>query len=110
MEYEELVREAEALSCKDKLRLAQTLMQMARREEAEQAGQGQAASPEELVSYVAPRIRKLRPTKKAGLINSINAMFQFQGGLSAEDLDRVLADLQKQGLIRLEANNRVVYP
>ena len=110
MDYAELLREATILPRKDKLRLAQTLMQMARREEAEQAGQGQTASPEDLVAYVAPRIRKLRPTKRAGLINSINAMFQFQGGLSAEDLDRVLADLQKQGLIRLEANNRVVYP
>ena len=36
----------------------------------------------DLTVYVAECIKKLRPVKKAALLNSISAMFQFQGGLS----------------------------
>jgi hypothetical protein len=39
----------------------------------------------ELIKYVANRLRKLRPSKKEALFNSIGAMFQFQGGISDGD-------------------------
>lgn len=48
--------------------------------------------------------------KKDSLLNSINAMFQFQGGISEQDRDKVVAELQKKRHITIDGNNRVAYP
>jgi hypothetical protein len=91
MTYNELSKEIEQLSYRDKFRLAQLLIQLARKEEEEQnpeqrqtAGASTKFDPE-LVQYVADRLRKLKPSKKEALFNSIGAMFQFQGGISESD-------------------------
>jgi len=55
------------------------------------------------------RIGKLRPSKKASLINSIKAMYQFQGGVSDEDQEKIIKDLQKRKFLKIESNNKVVY-
>lgn len=116
MTYSELSKAVEGLSYRDKFRLAQLLIQLARKEEEEQYPQQRApsalgvGSPSELTSYVAERIKKLRPTKKEALLNSINAMFQFQGGISEQDRDKVIAELQKKRHITIDGNNRVSYP
>lgn len=116
MSYEELSKAVDSLSYRDKFRLAQLLIQMARKEEEEQYPQEREASASglrsrsELTSYVAERIQKLRPTKKESLLNSINAMFQFQGGISEQDRDRVVAELQENQHIMIDANNRIAYP
>ncbi len=114
--YSELSREIEQLSYRDKFRLAQLLIQLARKEEEEQnPEQRQKRGPSarldpELVQFVADRLRKLKPSKKKALFNSIAAMFQFQGGISDGDKERMFSELQKQGHIVVAEDGRVQYP
>lgn len=81
MTYNELSEAVTDLSYRDKFRLAQLLIQLARKEEEEQYPQQRApgalgiGSPAELTMYVAERLKKLRPAKKDALLNAINAMF-----------------------------------
>jgi hypothetical protein len=116
MTYSELAKEIEQLSYRDKFRLAQLLIQLARKEEEEQnpeRRQKPGPSPKldpELVQYVADRLRKLKPSKKEALFNSIAAMFQFQGGISDGDKERMFSELQKRGHIVVAGNGRVQYP
>jgi hypothetical protein len=56
------------------------------------------------------RIKKLRPARKDSLLNSISAMFQFQGGISEMDREKVVAELLKRRHIKIDGNNRVSYP
>ncbi len=92
------------------------MIQLARREEEEQNPErrqkpGPSAKPDpELVQYVADRLRKLKPSKKEALFNSIAAMFQFQGGISDGDKERMFSELQKRGHIVVAENGRVQYP
>jgi hypothetical protein len=116
MNYNELSKEIEQLSYRDKFRLAQLLIQLARKEEEEQnpeqrrtAGASAKFDPE-LVQYVADRLRKLKPSKKEALFNSIGAMFQFQGGISEGDKERMFSELQKRRHIVVAENGRVQYP
>lgn len=116
MTYDELSSEIEGLSYRDKFRLAQLLIQLARKEEEEQnperrQSQGHPSEIEpELVQYVAERLRKLKPSKKEALLNSIGAMFQFQGGVSDGDKERIVAALKKARQITVAENGRVTYP
>jgi hypothetical protein len=64
----------------------------------------------ELVQYVAKRLRKLKPSKKEALFNSIGAMFQFQGGISDSDKERIFSELQQRRHIVVAENDRVQYP
>lgn len=116
MTYDKLSKEIEQLSYRDKFRLAQLLIQLARKEEEEQNPEHrQAAEPTgmldpDLVQYVADRLRKLKPSKKEALFNSIGAMFQFQGGISDDDKERMFSELQKRRHIIVGDNGRVQYP
>ncbi len=116
MTYNELSKEIEQLSYRDKFRLAQLLIQLARKEEEEQnPEQRQKPGPSakldpELVQYVADRLRKLKPSRKEALFNSISAMFQFQGGISDGDKERIFSELQKRGHIVVAGNGLVKYP
>ena len=115
MDYNELAKEAEGLSYRDKFRLAQLLIQLARKEEEEQNPEKRPVapakeSPSEMTEYVAKRLKKLRPTKKDSLINSISAMFQFQGGISESDRDKLVAELEEKNHIRIEESGHVSYP
>src|ERR1043165_6150942 len=76
MTYDQMSKEIEQLSYRDKFRLAQLLIQLARKEEEEHnpekrqsAGPATKLDPE-LIKYVANRLRKLRPSKKEALFNS----------------------------------------
>jgi hypothetical protein len=96
--------------------LAQLLIQVARKEEEQhnpekrQAACSAAKLDPELVGYVAERLRKLRPSKKETLFNSIGAMFQFQGGMSDVDKERIFSELQKRRFISIDRDGRVMYP
>ncbi|MEO6078609.1 MAG: hypothetical protein ABIQ86_02375 [Steroidobacteraceae bacterium] len=77
MAYEEVAALAEKLGYRDKLRLAQLLIQLGRKEEEENhpdrrqpTASGRSPDPE-LVEYVSTRLRKLKPGKKDGVLNSI---------------------------------------
>jgi hypothetical protein len=116
MTYNELSKEIERLSYRDKFRLAQLLIQLARKEEEEQNPEqrqtavASAKFDPELVQYVADRLRKLKPSKKEALFNSIGAMFQFQGGISDGDKERIFSELQERQHIVVAENGRVQYP
>ena len=116
MNYKELSEQAEQLSYRDKLRLAQLLIQLARKEEEEQnpekreTATNSAPSDPELIQYVADRLKKLKPSKKETLLNSIGAMFQFQGGISDSDKEQLFSELLKMRHITIAENNRVHYP
>lgn len=115
MKYEDLTAQAQTLSYRDKLRLAQYLLQTARKEE-EEANPDRRASPgrltptdPELLQYVFARLAKLKASKKDTVLNSIAAMFQFQGGISDADKEKLFAELQSKGLISVAPNGRVSY-
>lgn len=116
MTYDELLKQVEQLSYRDKLRLAQLLLQKARHEEEQQNPdrRGTTDSPTppepELVQYVADRLRKLKASKKDTVLNSIGAMFQFRGGIADADKERIFAALVKARHITITENNRVAYP
>jgi hypothetical protein len=116
MDYESISREAEELSYRDKLRLAQLLIQLARKEEEEENPDKRATAPSsapsdpELIEYVSQRLRKLRPSKRGALLNSIGAMFQFQGGVSENDKEKIVSELLGNGHIRISENGKVEYP
>jgi len=114
MTYDELSKELEQLCYRDKFRLAQLLIQLARKEEEEQnpkPRQTPAASVDlDTVQYVADRLRKLKPSKKESVINAIGAMFQFRGGISDADTKTMFFELQKRRHIEVAENGRVRYP
>jgi hypothetical protein len=111
-----LVEEIKQLTYRDKFRLAQLLIQLARKEEEEHkpekrqtAGPATKLDPE-LIKYVADRLRKLRPSKKDALFNSIGAMFHFQGGISDGDKEKIFSELRKRRHIVIGENGRIQYP
>ena len=116
MNYIELSKHIEALGYRDKLQLAQLLVQLARKEEEEQNPEKRAStdpsapSDPELIQYVAERLKKLKPSKKEALLNSIGAMFQFQGGISAGDKEKMFSELLRNRHITITENDRVQYP
>jgi len=63
----------------------------------------------ERATYVAERLRKLGPKKKDGVIRSIEAMFQFGGGIESAEIDRLLTTLQKKKFFTISADGRVGY-
>lgn len=112
MTYDEIAKLTEELSYRDKFRLAQLFIQLGRKEEEEQYPDvRKAATPsgDDLTDYVYERLVKLRPSKKSALLNAIGAMFQFQGGISDSDKDRIVEKLQKLGHISIDKNNRVSF-
>ena len=61
------------------------------------------------VTYVADRLKKLQPKKRDGVIRSIEAMFQFTGGISSTDVDNVVKALVKQNFFSIDDNGKVAY-
>jgi hypothetical protein len=114
--YDELVGLCEQLGYRDKLRLAQILIQQARKEEENQnpqhrLGEHSESSEEEddTIEYVMERLLKLRPSRKNALMNSIEAMFQFQGGISKAEMEEIVFELQRLKYIRISSNNQVTF-
>jgi len=116
MKYEEVAKHAEQLGYRDKLRLAQLLIQLGRKEEEEQNPDRRASTTPtkptdpELVTYVAERLRKLKASRRDAVLNSIGAMFQFQGGISDQDKEKLMDELVHKGHVTIGANGRVEYP
>ncbi|MBD1830295.1 hypothetical protein H6F71_23290 [Microcoleus sp. FACHB-61] len=119
MTYDEIAGLCEQLGYRDKLRLAQLLIQLARKEEETQNAQhrieenpkdfSKPLNSSEVVEYVFERLIKLKPTKISSLKNSIAAMFQFQGGISESEQEKIISQLQKLKYIQIDANNRVKF-
>ncbi len=123
MEYDEIAKHCENLGYREKLRLSQLLIQLARKEEEIQNPQKRSNISEKKVKnteneptndvnsiqYVIDRLDKLRPSKKKTLLNSIRAMYQFQGAISEEDQEMIIAKLEQKKFLKIESNNRVTY-
>ncbi|HEH9439786.1 hypothetical protein [Aeromonas sobria] len=114
MKYEEIAKICEELSYRDKFRLAQLLIQLARKQEEEeypvQRKPEESACEINNITYVAERLLKLKPAKKSTLLNSIGAMFQFQGGISDVDKERIAIELQNKNIITITETGKVLYP
>jgi hypothetical protein len=118
MTYDEIASLCEQLGYRDKLRLAQLLIQLARKEEETQNAQhrieenqkdfSKPLNSSEVVEYVWERLIKLKPTKISSLKNSIAAMFQFQGGISESEQVKIIFQLEKLKYIQIDANNNRV--
>ncbi len=122
MTYDVIVLACDQLSYRDKLRLAQLLIQTARKEEENANPQNRAdtkivekakAKEEALneigtIGYVVERLLKLKPVKRQSLSNSIKAIFQFQGGIADSDIEKIIFELQKRKHIKIE-QNKVIY-
>jgi len=118
MNYDVIALACEQLNYRDKLHLAQLLIQTARKEEENSHPQKRSDAPiqktpqkiveeteVDTITYVVERLSKLKPVKVKSLTNSINSMFQFQGGISDSDVDSIIKELQKKKHIKIENNN-----
>lgn len=113
--YQTIATQSEQLGYRDKLRLAQLLIQLARKEEEETYPQERVDAPTkkptdpETIGYVAERIIKLHPGRKSGVLNAIGAMFQFQGGVSDQDKETIIQELIRRKVLAIDANSHVTY-
>lgn len=110
MVYNEVIKQVERLGYREKFHLAQRLLQMAIKEEEEQRPESAEPLDPGLVEFVAERLRKLKPSRKDAVLNSIGAMFQFRGGVSDEDKEKIFAELVRSRLLTINEQNRVLYP
>lgn len=113
--YQSIAKQSEQLGYRNKLRLAQLLIQLARKEE-EQASpekrddvSGKKPTEREDIEYVAQRIVRLRPGNKSTLLNAIGAMFQFRGGISDQDKENIVKELIRGKVLTIETGSRVSY-
>ncbi len=111
MGYDEIVELCGNLTYRDKFRLAQLLIQLARKEEEEKNPDGKKHTESGLgsIEYVAGRLLKSKPGKKPALLNFIGAMFQFQGGISDDDKEAIVSELQRKKWLSIDSNERVSY-
>jgi ParB-like chromosome segregation protein Spo0J len=123
MEYDEIAKHCESLGYRDKFRLSQLLIQLARKEEEIQNPQTRQNLKEKVtkqisdepatdinsIQYVIDRLAKLRPSKKKSLLNSIAAMYQFQGAISEKDQEMIVDKLEQKKFLKVDSNNRVIY-
>jgi 4-oxalocrotonate tautomerase len=59
--------------------------------------------------YVLPRLLKSSPKKKDTLHHFISAMYQFQPKVTTADIDKLISQLQKEKLIKIDASGKVTY-
>ena len=110
MTYDEIAKHAERLGYREKLHLAQRLLQMAIKDEEVEKPESAGPLDPGLVQFVAERLRKLKASRKDAVLNSIGAMFQFRGGISEEDKEKMFAALVKAGEIVVTETGKVTYP
>lgn len=113
--YDEIKNEILELSYRDKLRLAQLLIQLARKEEEEfSVGHAIPQQSEKKIEtvdtyvYALERVLKSRPSKLVSLENFISAMFQFQGSITEDEKQDLIKKLIKNKVIHIEGN-KVIY-
>ena len=66
------------------------------------------ANPENL-AFVKKRILKSKPKKKAGLTRFIAAMFQFKGGISDQETQTIIKNLQNEKILAIDENKQITY-
>ena len=121
MSFEVIRLASDKLTYREKMKLAQYLIQAAIKEEetlnpvTRPVAQDKPNSSDQvnlsgnnLLEYVKERLSKSRPSKKQALSNFISAMFQFQGGIESKDVEKLIIQLEKSGFLQLDGN-KVVY-
>jgi hypothetical protein len=63
----------------------------------------------EKVEFVKPRIIKLRPKKTDSLKHGIKTMFNFTGGISDEETDKIVSKLERDKVISISSTKKVTY-
>ncbi|MEB3162430.1 MAG: hypothetical protein VKK80_04320 [Prochlorothrix sp.] len=117
MTYEDLLQHCQQLSSLEKLRLAEALIQEARQALSQSPGSpGSMArtapvfqTMDEAIDYVIKRLSKMKPTKRKTLENAVITMFQAQGGISGQECELIVLELEKRGYVSISASNRVTY-
>lgn len=123
MIYDEITMLCGQLNYRDKLRLAQLLIQTARKEEENlnpekriepktNISETKNKTPNDIgsIESIANKILKLKPGNRKTLTNSVRSMFQFQGGISESDEKKIITKLQKLKHIKIDSNDKVSYP
>ena len=118
--YEVIRLACDKLTYREKMKLAQYLIQAAIKEE-ETLNPQKRSAPQELPNnsqsasidpnlfeYVKERLAKSKPSKRQTLSNFISAMFQFQGGIDDAEVEKLILKLEKSGFLKLESN-KVIY-
>lgn len=116
MSYEVIRLACDKLIYREKMKLAQYLIQAAIKEEetlnpkerlidSSKISQSKALESEielsgrDLILYAKDRLAKSKPVKLKSLHNFIAAMFQFQGGIEESKIENVIEELKKDGFI-----------
>jgi hypothetical protein len=64
----------------------------------------------EKVAYIAERLRKLSPKKRDAVVRSIEAMFQFNGGIEKKEVEKVVKALEQKKFLSISSDGKVTYP
>jgi hypothetical protein len=75
----------------------------------EQAGAATMSHTEKVV-YIAERLRKLSPKKRDAVVRSIEAMFQFNGGIDKQEVDKIVKALENKKFFSISSDGKVTYP
>ncbi|MGB3238508.1 MAG: hypothetical protein WBB29_09445 [Geitlerinemataceae cyanobacterium] len=127
MNYDVIALACEQLTYREKLRLAQMLIQMATKEEEELHPQNRSIAENFTksqskkenrkestkrtdinIQYIQERVLKLKPSTQKALVNSIKAMFQFQGDIAEKEIDKIINELQKNNIIKFK-DKKITY-
>jgi hypothetical protein len=69
----------------------------------------EARGPVYDLEVILKRLRKLKVTKRATAINSIEAMFQFDAPVTEESATQLLEKLRKRGSLTIDASDRITF-
>lgn len=109
MDFKAIKRHCASLSYEDKLRLAQFLTQSAKQEAPRYDDDDESAGGYvDDVTFVKNRLRKLHPKKKVGLMNSVRTMFQAHGGISDNEIEIIINELEDIGFLSVD-ENKILY-
>ncbi|MEZ8991025.1 hypothetical protein AB4571_01795 [Vibrio breoganii] len=113
MSYEVVKLACENLTQLEKMKLAQYLIQtsvQAMEKEKTKTQVKESASPTkaQVISTVQERVLKSKPAKETSMKNFVRAMFQFQGGISEAEVDKIIKDLMRKKVFRIDGA-KVIY-
>ena len=63
----------------------------------------------EKIDFVEPRLIKLAPKKPDALIRSVKTMFNFTGGISDSEAEKIIQKLKNKGVIKISGGSKVMY-
>jgi hypothetical protein len=100
-DFSELI--CERLSLNDKIKLVTALNQDIKKQQSIVKNKDDNLDK---TGYIAKRIFKTRPAKKAALINTIKTM--FQDDMTDSEIEEIILDLQKRNFIKM-IENKITY-